>query len=171
MFFFTSIDNLLIFISSCIVALESVHALGDLIQSLGVVIAGALIWWKVDSSEVGNLWQLADPIATFFFGLIVLYTTKSIFTKLLRIFLLGTTLNIESIVNDIEQLSFVSSAHDFHAFEVSSDLAVLIGHVVVDDDHHHQNDDISSLKINYTQYLQQIKIICLNHSTLKGWLR
>lgn len=35
-----------------------IHALGDFIQSLGVCIAGGLIWLKPE-------WQIADPIATF----------------------------------------------------------------------------------------------------------
>ena len=79
---------------------------------------------------------------------------------------IGTTLNVESIVNDIEQLSFVDSAHDFHAFEVSSDLPILIGHVIVRDNNNDDDDDDndrSSSKIDYTQYLQQIKAVCLIH--------
>ena len=50
-----------------------VHAIGDLIQSIGVCIAGGIIWaypYKTHPKV-----QLCDPIATFIFCIIVLYTT------------------------------------------------------------------------------------------------
>eukprot|EP00301_Raphidiophrys_heterophryoidea_P021068 c5603_g1_i2.p1 GENE.c5603_g1_i2~~c5603_g1_i2.p1 ORF type:complete len:405 (-),score=77.63 c5603_g1_i2:590-1765(-) len=54
-----------------------IHAIGDLIQNAGVMIAGALIWWQ-SNYEGHRLWQLADPICTFFFSILVLFTTLRI---------------------------------------------------------------------------------------------
>ncbi|KAL4094386.1 hypothetical protein PRIC1_010047 [Phytophthora ramorum] len=48
-----------------------IHALGDFIQSVGVCAAGGLIWYKPE-------WQIADPIATFIFSILVLATTIGI---------------------------------------------------------------------------------------------
>jgi len=48
------------------------HILGDLLNSFGVVIASALIYWKP------HLWYL-DPCCTLFFACIVLYTTRLTF--------------------------------------------------------------------------------------------
>jgi zinc transporter 2 len=112
-----------------------IHAIGDLVQSLGVVVAGGIIWWKSDG-EGGNGWyQLADPICTFFFGLLVLFTTKQIFTDVLHIFLMRAPAISEggmaSLLEDIRALPFVQNCHDFHAFSVSAEFPVLIGHVVV----------------------------------------
>jgi len=50
------------------------HVLGDLVQSIGVAIAGALIWWHQDDPR----WALADPICTFFFAVLVMYTTLAV---------------------------------------------------------------------------------------------
>ena len=50
-----------------------IHALGDFLQSVGVIIAGGLIWWF--PAKTHPRIQLADPIATFFFSLLVLYST------------------------------------------------------------------------------------------------
>eukprot|EP00951_Prasinocladus_malaysianus_P012565 scaffold93738_cov42-Prasinocladus_malaysianus.AAC.2 len=45
------------------------HAIGDLLQNIGVMIAAALIWWKPE-------WRIADPIATLLFSGLVIWTTK-----------------------------------------------------------------------------------------------
>ena len=130
-----------------------IHAVGDLIQSFGVVVAGGLIWWKSDGDDGNGWWQLADPISTFFFGVLVLYTTKQIFEKVMRLFLMGSPnkVDVKSLVVDIEKLPFVHSAHDVHAFEVSSNFPIVIGHVVV-----RQAE-------NYTDMLLRIKGVCLRH--------
>lgn len=48
-----------------------IHVLGDVLQSIGVFIA-ALVIYFVPS------WQLADPICTFIFSIVVLATTIAI---------------------------------------------------------------------------------------------
>jgi zinc transporter 2 len=50
------------------------HVIGDLVQSAGVAIAGALIWAHQDDPR----WYVADPICTFLFSVLVLWTTKNI---------------------------------------------------------------------------------------------
>lgn len=45
-----------------------VHAIGDMVQSVGVIIASALIWYHPN-------WVFIDPICTFGFGIIVLFST------------------------------------------------------------------------------------------------
>lgn len=46
------------------------HAVGDLLQNAGVMVAAALIWWRPE-------WQLADPIATLLFSVLIMWTTKA----------------------------------------------------------------------------------------------
>lgn len=48
-----------------------IHVLGDVLQSIGVFCAAIIIYFK-------PTWQLADPICTFIFSIIVLYTTVTI---------------------------------------------------------------------------------------------
>lgn len=48
-----------------------VHVLGDVLQSIGVFCAAIVIYFQ-------PTWQLADPICTFIFSIIVLWTTITI---------------------------------------------------------------------------------------------
>lgn len=48
-----------------------IHVLGDVLQSVGVFIAALVIYFKPD-------WAIADPICTFVFSVIVLFTTFTI---------------------------------------------------------------------------------------------
>ena len=41
-----------------------IHAIGDLIQSVGVCIAGALIWWRPDM-QVISMWRAKQKNETF----------------------------------------------------------------------------------------------------------
>ena len=54
-----------------------VHMVGDMIQSLGVIIAAVIIYVKPD-------WTIADPICTFLFSILVMFTTVPIFKDCMR---------------------------------------------------------------------------------------
>ena len=80
-----------------------IHVIGDLIQSIGVVIAGYIIWIWVRQSCWGGggahvTWcsvlqpeaKLADPICTFLFCTLVLFSTFNILKDALRVVMEGT---------------------------------------------------------------------------------
>ena len=54
-----------------------VHMVGDMVQSLGVIIAAVIIYVKPD-------WTIADPICTFLFSILVMFTTVPIFKDCMR---------------------------------------------------------------------------------------
>lgn len=54
-----------------------VHMVGDMVQSIGVIIAAVIIYVKPD-------WTIADPICTFLFSILVMLTTVPIFTDAMR---------------------------------------------------------------------------------------
>uniref|UniRef100_A0A1I8F5X4 Zinc transporter 2 n=1 Tax=Macrostomum lignano TaxID=282301 RepID=A0A1I8F5X4_9PLAT len=54
-----------------------IHVIGDLLQSLGVLCAAYLIYYRPD-------WRVADPICTFLFSVLVLITTFAIIRDALR---------------------------------------------------------------------------------------
>jgi Co/Zn/Cd efflux system component len=66
------------------------HVIGDILQSIGVAIAGALIWYNQDDPR----WYLADPICTFIFSIVVLLTTKSIIKDIVHVLMERTPTNI-----------------------------------------------------------------------------
>ena len=55
-----------------------IHLIGDIIQSVGVVIAALIIFFKPE-------WSRADPICTFLFTFLVLVTTIPIFLDCIRV--------------------------------------------------------------------------------------
>jgi len=79
------------------------HVLGDLIQSIGVLIAAILIYVYGKNAEgvyEYNSWHLADPITTYIFSILVLFTTTSIIKDSIYILMEGTPTGIE--IKEIE---------------------------------------------------------------------
>jgi len=56
--------------------------LGDAIQSIGVMIAGIIVWIKPE-------YKIADPICTFIFSIIVLFTTIGILKDAIKVLMEG----------------------------------------------------------------------------------
>lgn len=59
-----------------------IHVIGDLVQSVGVLIASGLIWYNSD-------WRIADPICTLLFSVIVVISTMFISRDIFRILMEG----------------------------------------------------------------------------------
>ena len=55
-----------------------VHVIGDMLQSIGVIIAAILI--TIDSD-----FKIADPICTYLFSILVIFTTIPVFRDCMRI--------------------------------------------------------------------------------------
>jgi solute carrier family 30 (zinc transporter), member 2 len=55
-----------------------IHLLGDLIQSVGVVIASIVV-------KFNPTWKLCDPICTIVFAIIVLFTTTNVVKDCIRV--------------------------------------------------------------------------------------
>jgi zinc transporter 2 len=91
-----------------------IHAIGDLLQSAGVCIAGALIMYNPK-------WQLADPIATFFFSIMVLATTVDIMRNSIRVLMEGTPDGIhpEKIEASLRVIPSVTAVHDLHIWSLT----------------------------------------------------
>jgi zinc transporter 2 len=109
-----------------------IHALGDLVQNIGVMIAGALIWWQ--SNHKGNhQWQLADPACTFFFSLLVLYTTYRILLVSVMVLLEGTPegVSFQTVIDDLVGLDGVEEVHDLHIWSLTPGTPALTVHLRV----------------------------------------
>lgn len=60
-----------------------IHILGDTIQSIGVIIAAIIIYFKPE-------WHIADPLCTFLFTFLVMFTTIPIFLDCIQILMEAT---------------------------------------------------------------------------------
>lgn len=112
------------------------HVLGDMLASVGVVIGGLVMLFT------GN--YLADPIISFFIGIIILYGAFSILKEGANILLEGVPGNIDydEIKKDMENIDGVLSVHDLHIWTISSSNLVLSAHVKVPDQPTHTSQRI-----------------------------
>ncbi|BDA42749.1 Metal tolerance protein 1 [Coccomyxa sp. Obi] len=107
-----------------------IHALGDLVQSVGVVFASAIIWWK----EGGNShWLLVDPLCTFIFAIIVLVTTVGIMRDISDILMerVPRGLDADVIQADLQKIEGVVSVHDLHVWALKPGVPLLATHLNV----------------------------------------
>jgi zinc transporter 2 len=91
-----------------------IHALSDFIQSLGVCVAGALIWYNPD-------WQIADPLTTIFFSILVLVATFGIMKNSIMILMEATPIGIHtpSIELKLLQLESVFDVKQLHIWSLT----------------------------------------------------
>lgn len=66
------------------------HVLTDLIQSVGVAIAGFVVWWRPD-------WEIADPVCTLLFSILVLYSTVGLIGRVIAILFEGVPAHVSPI--------------------------------------------------------------------------
>ena len=64
-----------------------IHVLGDALQSVGVIIAGIVIYFNPSYSQ-------ADPVCTILFSIIVMFTTIPIVKDCIRVLMEGTPAEI-----------------------------------------------------------------------------
>jgi len=78
------------------------HVLGDMLMSVGVVIASIIIYWKPS-------YHIADPLCTYLFSIIICFTTIPVFKECVNVMLEATpeTIDIEQLEEDILNLDGV----------------------------------------------------------------
>ena len=103
--------------------------IGDMIQSLGVITAAVIIYCKPD-------WTIADPICTFLFSILVMFTTVPIFKDCMRFLMESAPEDIDSVevFNALKDLDCVQEVHDFHLWALSDEKPIFTAHVVTAED-------------------------------------
>lgn len=101
------------------------HVLGDLLQSLGVVVAGLLIWAHPD-------WQVADPVVTLVFAVVVLYTTAGFTIQTVTVLLQGAPDSVDcvALTRALNGLDGVADCHDVHVWELTAGKPILSCHMI-----------------------------------------
>lgn len=113
-----------------------VHVVGDMLQSIGVIIAAILITF-VPGTEI------ADPICTYLFSILVIMTTIPVSKDCMRILMEGqpTTVDADSLRNDIKGIDEVDEVNDMHVWCLAGGKNVMTCHVDLKEPH---NDDLSA---------------------------
>ncbi|NXP05675.1 ZNT8 protein, partial [Thinocorus orbignyianus] len=105
-----------------------VHAVGDLFQSISVLISALIIFFKPE-------YKIADPICTFVFSIFVLATTITILRDILIVLMEGTSkgLAYDAVKARILAVEKVESVHNLHLWSLTMNQTILSAHVATAD--------------------------------------
>jgi cobalt-zinc-cadmium efflux system protein len=103
------------------------HVVGDLIASLGVILAAIII--------LRTGWAWVDPLVSVFIGLIILVSSWRVLKSSLHIFMEGVPegMFLNEIVLAMTGVEGVNEVHDLHVWSLCSGHVALSAHVVTDD--------------------------------------
>ncbi|KAI3505335.1 hypothetical protein L1887_27425 [Cichorium endivia] len=102
------------------------HVLGDSIQSVGVMMGAAAIWYN-------PRWTLVDPICTLLFSIIVLYTTINMLRDILEVLMESTPREIDatSLERGLCEINEVVAIHELHIWAITVGKILLACHVKI----------------------------------------
>ncbi|MFD2839956.1 cation diffusion facilitator family transporter [Populibacterium corticicola] len=106
----------------------SLEVLGDLIGSVGVILAAILLYFTG--------WNWIDPVIGVAVGLFILPRTWVLMRQALRILIEAAPkgLDVDTMRARITQLDGVNQVHDLHVWTITSGLVSASAHVVMDTD-------------------------------------
>ena len=52
-----------------------IHIITDIILSIGVIISAGIIYFFAPEGHIWSSWQLADPLCTYLFSVMAIYST------------------------------------------------------------------------------------------------
>lgn len=101
------------------------HVIGDLLGSVGAIIAAVLIMLFG--------WYIADPIASMIVSLLVLYSGWNVLRESVNILMEAKPSGIDSqeVIKVLKSLDGVEGVHDLHIWMITSDFSVMTVHLKV----------------------------------------
>ncbi|KAJ4827689.1 Metal tolerance protein 1 [Turnera subulata] len=105
------------------------HALGDSIQSVGVMVGGAIIWYKPE-------WKIVDLVCTLVFSVIVLGTTIRMLRSVLEVLMESTPREIDAteLEKGLSEMDEVVAIHELHIWAITVGKILLASHVMIKPD-------------------------------------
>uniref|UniRef100_T1IRQ1 Cation efflux protein transmembrane domain-containing protein n=1 Tax=Strigamia maritima TaxID=126957 RepID=T1IRQ1_STRMM len=103
-----------------------IHVIGDLLQSIGVLVTALIINFRPE-------YHLADLICTFFFSALVLLTTIGILKAVIRVLMEGfpSEINYKNVTSDLESIEGVECVKSLHMWSLTVGKHVLIAHLIL----------------------------------------
>ena len=105
-----------------------IHSLGDTLQNVGLLIAGGIIFLFPNFS-------IADPICTYIFCIISVFTTIRILKDCIFVLMEGSPvdIDIEELENDLKYIKGVKDIHDLYVRSLGNGQKTLSCHIYCDD--------------------------------------
>jgi cobalt-zinc-cadmium efflux system protein len=122
------------------------HVIGDLLGSVGAIIAAILIMLFG--------WYIADPIASMIVSLLVLYSGWNVLKEAVNILMEAKPLDIdtERVIEVLKSIEGVTGVHDLHIWMISSDFLVMTVHLNVKPDIAHDLILANAKRLIYSEF-------------------
>lgn len=103
------------------------HLMGDVLSTLGAVIAGFIILFTG--------WNWLDPLVSVLIGLMILWSAWGILREAIDILMESAPvdLDVDNLVRDILSTEGVRNIHDLHVWSITRTMRTLSAHLVTDD--------------------------------------
>jgi cobalt-zinc-cadmium efflux system protein len=103
------------------------HLMGDVMSTLGAVIAGVIIYF--------TQWNWLDPLVSVLIGVFILWNAWGILRQSIHILLESTpeSIDLDSMVEILLKVDGVRGVHDLHVWSINESLRALSAHIVTDD--------------------------------------
>ena len=105
----------------------AIHVIGDLLQSVGVAVGSALIWYHQDNPA----WLIVDPLCTMLFAILVLWSTSGLIRDISDILMERSPrgIKIETLKRELMGIDGVHYLHDFHVWSLTPRVPLLVAHL------------------------------------------
>ncbi|WNB91518.1 cation diffusion facilitator family transporter [Bacillus sp. NEB1478] len=122
------------------------HVLGDMLGSVGAIIAALLIMF------LG--WSIADPIASIIVAILIIISAFRVTKESFHILMEGSPLNIDvaKVREALMGLPEVKDVHDLHVWSITSDFPALSCHIVKESDTNYQTVLKAANKLLHDQF-------------------
>jgi cobalt-zinc-cadmium efflux system protein len=103
------------------------HLMGDVLSTLGAVIAGVIIAF--------TNWNWLDPFVSVLIGAFILWNAWGILRQSVHILLESTpeSIDMDSMINDLLKVDGVRGVHDLHVWSINESLRALSAHIITSD--------------------------------------
>ncbi|MBM7701304.1 cation diffusion facilitator family transporter [Metabacillus iocasae] len=130
------------------------HVLGDMLGSVGAIVAALLIMF------LG--WSLADPLASIIVAVLIIISGWRVTRDAFHILMEGVPSNIDvkEVKDTLLSLDEVKDVHDLHIWAITSDFPSLSCHFVVEQDTDHQKLLLKAKKVLHDEFN-------LHHTTIQ----
>jgi cobalt-zinc-cadmium efflux system protein len=105
------------------------HVVGDALASVGVIVAGLIIW------QTG--WTAVDPALSVLIAVMIGVGAWHIVTETITVLMEGVPkhINVHEVTAALQAIDGVRQVHDLHVWAIGSGLSALSCHVLIDDQH------------------------------------
>ncbi|TPX57968.1 hypothetical protein PhCBS80983_g03446 [Powellomyces hirtus] len=143
----------------------AIHVIGDLLSSIGVLIAATIIWINPERTIV-------DPICTFVFSIFVLATTVQLMYNSLTVLMEATPEDIDplAVASDLRRIEGVQDIHDLHIWNLTLGKVSLSAHLQIE--YHHPSTRAELTLADYHSILAEAQnMLCarygIHHATIQ----